>query len=69
MSEPTNLQKAIAAVTDEIMHTARVVSGEQSEPMGDVDRSDDTISDGKERIVTLRRIRNELENLESGVIL
>ncbi len=44
------------------------VSSEQRYPSSDPDRMDDIIKDGKLMIVQLRKLRNDFEDIVTGVI-
>ena len=52
-----------------IAQTASSVASEQYHPSSDPDRMDDTIREGKKKLAALRKLRDDFENVMSGVIL
>jgi hypothetical protein len=63
------LHDAIDSITKEIIGTARAVSAEQRAPGCSADDSDQRIEDGKLTIRKLRSIREQLEEILTGVLL
>jgi hypothetical protein len=51
-----------------IRKTALAVSGEQFHPSIDADRMEDIIINGKKRLSVLRRLREEFEDLMTGIL-
>lgn len=63
------LHDAINQITNEIIAIARCVSSEQWHPSNGADESDQRIKDGQSKIRKLRAIREQLEEIHTGVLL
>jgi hypothetical protein len=63
-----NLKVAVDAISDQIQRDLVALAGEQRYPAGNADASDDKIAYHKQRVVELRRIRNDLEDTMTGVV-
>jgi len=62
-----NLSAAIDLITTEILRTSAKVSLEECQPYRDPNASNTYIKDGKACVTQLRIIREELENIASGL--
>lgn len=69
----TNEREAIESVIEGICYLiyseANSVASEQTSPSLSADSSDSRIQDGKKTVERLRAIREEFENLMTGIIL
>jgi len=52
-----------------IMRELAVVANEEHFPCGDPDRMDSIISIGKNKASALRKLRNDFEDIKSGVLI
>lgn len=59
----------VSNLSELILYFANIASSEQYHPTFDSDKSDETIADNIKRVDRLRNIRNEFENLITGVLL
>lgn len=62
------LAQAIDLITHEIIATSNAVASEQSHPSSSADDMDRIISDGKAKVAKLRDIRNQLEDIATGMV-
>ena len=51
-----------------IMRELSVVSNEEHYPQGDPDKMDSIISTGKNKAAALRKLREDFENIKSGIL-
>lgn len=59
-------QDIIDGLSEHILAALSILNGEQTDPGGDVDRSEQFMEDLKIRIAALRDIRTKLEHVFSG---
>ena len=64
----TPLEEAVACITKEIFNVSRSVSREQRYPELTADDSDALIANGKKVVEELRKVREQLENINTGIL-
>jgi hypothetical protein len=66
-------EESVKIVVDHLSSLINVyllrLSSEQRSPVGDVDLSESLMKDRKNKVIGLRKIRNEFEILMSGAVL
>lgn len=68
MDEENEIEMVTNILGRLIRKTAIAVSGEQFHPSIDADRMEDIIINGKKRLSVLRRLREEFEDLMTGIL-